>query len=131
MRGVRSLCGAMVIASIALLCVAFLPAHPTHFDIGWRIWFCGVGFGIFSSPNARLMVASAPPNRTASAGSIFSTTRMLSQAVGGTVLASLLAMGLGNSPVPALVAMTLAMIAGVISVFSLRHGNRKAAAAAS
>lgn len=121
---------AMTLAALGLLCVAFLPAHPTHFDIGWRMWFCGVGFGIFASPNARLMIASAPPNRTASAGSIFSTTRMLSQAVGATLVAALLALGLGNGPVPALLSMSLTIITGAISVLSLRHSRRNAAAAA-
>ncbi|HET8711690.1 MAG TPA: MFS transporter [Spongiibacteraceae bacterium] len=116
---------AMIIASLALLCVAFLPVHPSHFDIGWRMCFCGIGFGIFSSPNARLMVASAPANRTASAGSIFTTTRMLSQAVGATLVAALLAMGLGNGAKPALIAMGFAAVAGAISVLSLLYSRRQ------
>lgn len=114
---------AMVAASIALLLMAYLPAQPSHFDIGWRIWLCGVGFGIFSSPNARLMVASAPPQRTASAGSIFSTTRMLSQAVGATLIAALFALGLGNGSAPLFVAMSLTVIAGAISVMSFRYSH--------
>ena len=114
----------MTIASIALLSLALLPIHPTQFDLIWRIWLCGVGFGIFSSPNARFIVASAPTTRTASAGSIYSTTRMLSQAIGATLVAALLALGLGNGPVPALVAMGLAIVAGAISVFSLRLAKR-------
>ncbi|MFT3931279.1 MAG: MFS transporter [Spongiibacteraceae bacterium] len=112
---------AMIVATIALGCVAFLPENPTHFEIGWRIWLCGVGFGIFSSPNARLIIASAPPQRTASAGSIFSTTRMLSQAVGATVLAALLAFGLGDGQIPLFVAMALTTLAGAISVLSYRY----------
>lgn len=117
----------MVIASIALLCVALLPAHPSQFDVIWRIWLCGVGFGIFSSPNARFIVASAPTTRTASAGSIYSTTRMLSQAIGATLVAALLALGLGNGSAPAFVAMGLAIVAGVISASSLRSAKRTAA----
>jgi DHA2 family multidrug resistance protein-like MFS transporter len=113
----------MTIAAIALLCIALLPAQPSQFDVIWRIWLCGVGFGIFSSPNARFIVASAPVTRTASAGSIYSTTRMLSQAIGATLVAALLALGLGNGPVPALVAMGLACVAGVISASSLRSTN--------
>lgn len=116
---------AMIASTIALAFVAYLPAHPTPFDIGWRIWLCGVGFGIFSSPNARLMVASAPPQRTASAGSIFSTTRMLSQAVGATLIAALLALGLGDGPIPLFVAMGMTAIAGAISVLSFRHSQSR------
>jgi DHA2 family multidrug resistance protein-like MFS transporter len=117
----------MTIAAIALLCIALLPAQPSQFDVIWRIWLCGVGFGIFSSPNARFIVASAPVTRTASAGSIYSTTRMLSQAIGATLVAALLALGLGNGPVPALVAMGLASVAGLISASSLRSTKRNAA----
>lgn len=110
----------MVLASVALAFAAFLPEHPSYFDIGWRIWFCGASFGIFSSPNARLLVASAPPHRAASAGSIFTTTRMLSQAVGATLIAALLAFEMGDGPVPVLVAMGVAFIAGAVSVLSFR-----------
>lgn len=109
----------MVIASTALLLTAFLPDQPERFDIVWRIWLCGAGFGMFFSPNARLIVASAPPSRTASAGSLFTTTRMLGQATGATLVAALLAFGLGEGPVPVLVAMGLAVVAGLISAYSL------------
>jgi MFS transporter, DHA2 family, multidrug resistance protein len=113
----------MIVASIGLLCVAFLPAHPTHFDIAWRIWFSGAGFGMFFSPNARLIIASAPPSRSAAAASLFTTSRMLGQATGATVIAALLALKLGNGPVPALVAMCLTVMAGAISASSLRRAN--------
>jgi MFS transporter, DHA2 family, multidrug resistance protein len=116
----------MVVASIGLLLVAFLPKHPDHVDIAWRIWLCGAGFGIFFSPNARLMIASAPRARTAAAGSLFTTTRMLGQATGATLVAALLALGLGPGPWPAIVAMGLAATAGAISVYSLRGAQHSA-----
>lgn len=113
----------MSIASIGLLCVAFLPDHPTHFDIVWRMWICGAGFGMFFSPNARLIVGSAPAARSASAGSLFTTSRMLGQATGATVVAALFALQLGDGPVPAIVAMCLVAVAGVISFSSLRRAK--------
>jgi DHA2 family multidrug resistance protein-like MFS transporter len=121
----------MVIASTALLLVAFLPTHPSHVDVAWRIWLCGAGFGIFFAPNARLIVVSAPSTRIGAAGSIFTTTRMLGQATGATLVAALLALGLGQGPWPAIVATGLAVIAGGISVYSLcnaKHGANFAAA---
>jgi MFS transporter, DHA2 family, multidrug resistance protein len=110
----------MVIASIGLLLVAFLPSPPGHIDVAWRVWLCGAGFGIFFSPNARLILASAPRSRTAAAGSLFSTTRMLGQATGATLVGALLALGLGQGPWPAIVAVALAAVAGAISANSLR-----------
>ncbi len=111
----------MVLATIGLLLVAFLPEAPTPFGVAWRIWVAGAGFGMFFSPNARLIVAAAPMARAASAGSLFTTTRMLGQAMGATLVAALLAFGLGDGPWPALVAAGLAMIAGVMSLYSLRN----------
>jgi MFS transporter, DHA2 family, multidrug resistance protein len=116
----------MTVAAIGLLAVAFLPAHPSHIDIAWRIWLCGAGFGTFFSPNARLIIASAPRTRTAAAGSIFTTTRMLGQATGATLCAALLALGLGQGPWPAIVATCLVVIAGGISVYSLRSAKHNA-----
>lgn len=110
----------MIVATIGLLCVAFLPAHPSYFDIAWRIWLSGAGFGMFFSPNARLIIAAAPIARSAAAASLFTTSRMLGQATGATMVAALLAFGLGDGPVPALVAACLAITAGVISASSVR-----------
>jgi DHA2 family multidrug resistance protein-like MFS transporter len=109
----------ITMACAGLLLVAFLPDHPSHFDIAWRIWMCGAGFGTFFSPNARLIIASAPKARTAAAGSIFTTTRMLGQATGATLSAALLSMGLGQGPWPAVVAACLAASAGAMSIYSL------------
>ncbi len=67
----------MVIATVALLLIAFLPAQLTHFDIAWRMALCGIGFGFFTSPNARLILHSAPQERAASAGGLISTTRLI------------------------------------------------------
>ena len=110
----------MTVASIGLLVVAFMPDSPSHFDVAWRIWLVGAGFGMFFSPNARLLVASAPAARAAAAGSLFTTTRMLGQVMGATVVATLLALGLGTGPWPALVAMLLAIPTAVMSAYSLR-----------
>ncbi len=111
----------MSLASIGLLFIAFLPAHPSHFDIVWRMGMCGAGFGMFFSPNARLILASAPTKRSAAAGSLFTTSRVLGQAIGATLVAALFALNLGDGPVPALVSLCLALIAGAISASSLRN----------
>jgi DHA2 family multidrug resistance protein-like MFS transporter len=105
----------MSIATTALLLMAFLPADATHLDIVWRMALCGMGFGLFLAPNARLIVASTPLERAASAGGLISTTRLTGQTLGATVMAMLLAMQIGDGRVPALVAAALAVIAGICS----------------
>jgi DHA2 family multidrug resistance protein-like MFS transporter len=88
---------------------------------------CGAGFGLFLSPNARLIIGSAPRERAASAGGLISTTRMTGQTLGATVVAALLALGLGGGPVPALVAAGLAFIAGLCSLARLNPALRQTA----
>ena len=108
------------IATAALLLLAFLPAHLTHFGIAWRMALCGTGFGFFLSPNARLILHTAPHERAASAGGLISTTRLTGQTLGATLLAALLAMGMGSDRIPALVAAGLALVAGICSLARLR-----------
>jgi MFS transporter, DHA2 family, multidrug resistance protein len=115
----------MGIAIVALLLLAFLPAHPTYIDMAWRMALCGAGFGLFVSPNARLLIGSAPRHRTASAGGLTSTIRLIGQTLGATLLAALLALGLGEGPMPALIACGLAVIAGGLSLARLNPALRQ------
>ena len=109
----------MAVATAALLLLAFLPLRLTHFDLVWRMALCGAGFGLFLAPNARLIVHSAPHERAASAGGLLSSTRMAGQTLGATLLAALLALGVGSGMTPALVAAGLALFAGICSVARL------------
>jgi DHA2 family multidrug resistance protein-like MFS transporter len=116
----------MAIATTALLLLAFLPAHVSQFEIVWRMALCGIGFGLFLAPNARLIVHSAPRARAASAGGLISTTRLTGQTLGATLLAALLSLGVGSSRIPALVAAGLALLAGICSVGRLSPTLRDA-----
>jgi len=115
----------MAISCVALLALAWLPAHPHYLDLAWRMSLCGAGFGLFLSPNARLIIGSAPRERAASAGGLISTTRMTGQTLGATLVAALLALGLGGGPAPALVAAALAVVAGLCSVARLNPALRR------
>jgi MFS transporter, DHA2 family, multidrug resistance protein len=112
----------MAIGFAGMLCLAFLPAFPTRLDLVWRIAICGVGYGMFFSPNARQIIGSAPLGRTAAAGALFSTLRGTGQTLGATAVAALLAAGIGLGSTPAFIAAGLALIAGLCSftVFSSR-----------
>ncbi|WHU03890.1 MFS transporter [Sphingomonas sp. NIBR02145] len=114
----------MVVAVTGLIFLAFLPVEPTWFDIAWRMSLTGAGFGMFLSPNARLIIGSAPIDRAAAAGGLVSTTRMVGQTTGATLVAALLALSIGGGTVPALVAAGLATIAGLCSFARLRPAIR-------
>ena len=114
----------MAISIAALLLIAFLPAHPSYFDIAWRMALCGSGFGTFMPPNARLIIGSAPRQRAAAAGGLISTVRLTGQTTGATLVAFLLALGIGSGRTPPLVAVGLAVVAGLCSLARLRPSIR-------
>jgi DHA2 family multidrug resistance protein-like MFS transporter len=109
----------MVIATAALIFLAFTPSHPGYFDLAWRMGLCGVGFGIFTSPNSRMIIAAAPRDRTAAAGGMIVSTRLAGQTLGSTVAALLLSVGLGGGGKPALVAAIFTVAAGLCSIARL------------
>src|SRR5690242_1841661 len=43
----------LTLFSAGLLLLALLPAHPSTPDIAWRMVLCGMGFGLFQTPNNR------------------------------------------------------------------------------
>lgn len=114
----------MVIAVAGLMSLVYLPDAPSHWDLVWRISVCGFGFGMFYSPNARQVVASAPIARSAAAGALTTTVRGIGQTLGATAVAALLASGLGTGPVAPLITAGLAAIAGVCSLLVLRSPAR-------
>jgi len=70
-----------------LVLTALLPADPSSANIMWRLVLCGAGFGIFASPNNRLMMNAVPRERSGSAGGIIATARTLGQTVGAALVA--------------------------------------------
>jgi DHA2 family multidrug resistance protein-like MFS transporter len=70
-----------------LVLTALLPEHPSTADIMWRLMLCGAGFGIFASPNNRLMMNAVPRDRSGSAGGIIATSRTLGQTMGAALVA--------------------------------------------
>ncbi|MBM6576585.1 MFS transporter [Microvirga sp. SRT01] len=114
----------MALAIVGLLTLSYLPADPSYWAIAWRMSLTGAGFGMFLSPNARLIIGSAPRDRAAAAGGLISTTRMVGQTTGATLVAALLAIGLGSGGGPALIAAGLAAVAGVCSLARLNPAIR-------
>lgn len=114
----------MAVSIAALILIALMPADPSYVDVAWRMALCGSGFGLFLPPNARLIIGSAPRERAAAAGGLVSTVRLVGQTTGATLVAALLAAGIGAGPVPPLVAAGLALVAGLCSIARLRPSIR-------
>jgi MFS transporter, DHA2 family, multidrug resistance protein len=86
--GILGGAGLVVFAS-GLLSLAFLPAHPTFVEVGWRMALAGSGFGLFQSPNNRAMISAAPRERSGGASGMLGTARLLGQTIGAALVALL------------------------------------------
>ena len=117
--GLLGAIGTTVLAA-ALIMTAYPPAHPTYWDFAWRMSMCGAGMSLFLAPNSRLIMSETPRERAATTGGLISTTRMSGQTLGATLVAALLAMGLGTSPIPILVGAACALTAAALSISRVR-----------
>lgn len=110
-------------AGLALL--AILPAQPANADIVWRMVLCGVGFGMFQSPNNHTIVTTAPQHRSGGASGMLGTARLTGQAIGAVILAIIFSFANahdGRGPVIALaLAACFAAAGGAFSSLRLRH----------
>ncbi|UKV16840.1 MFS transporter [Thalassospiraceae bacterium SW-3-3] len=102
----------MGIFAIGLFSVTLIPAGSPHTALAIIacLMICGVGFGLFQSPNNRLMMTSAPRDRSGGAGGMLATARLTGQSVGAALAAILI--GTGG-------AFDLTAIMGVAAGFAL------------
>jgi DHA2 family multidrug resistance protein-like MFS transporter len=80
----------LAVMTVGLLLVLFLPEHASRLDIAWRMAVCGTGFGFFQSPNNRLLIGSAPPDRAGVGSGMVSTARLVGQTTGSALVAVVL-----------------------------------------
>ena len=88
--------------SLGMILLALLPAHPSNFEIVWRMAICGIGFGFFQAPNLKLLMASAPPNRAGGASGIVTVARLMGQTLGAALVALCFSLAVGHAPIIAL-----------------------------
>jgi DHA2 family multidrug resistance protein-like MFS transporter len=109
-----------------LVCLLLMPATPSYADVAWRMVICGLGFGFFQSPNNRLLVGSAPRERSGAGSGMLATARLTGQTIGSALVA--LSFGLTGAHAGAEVArgtalalsMAIVSAASAMTVSSLR-----------
>lgn len=112
-----------VLLAIGLASVALLPADPRGviFVIGTVI--AGLGFGLFQTPNNRILLLSAPKARSGAAGAMQGTARLTGQTLGAIAMAVIFeVVSPASAPEVALVlAASFAGLAAVVSLGRVRH----------
>lgn len=116
---------AVFVAGVFLL--IFTGSNPAEWNIAWRMAICGVGFGMFQTPNNIVMVMATPVNRTGGAGGLQSTARLVGQTLGATVIGSVFALltnELNAVRISLYLSIALAVCAGIFSYTrTLGHKN--------
>jgi DHA2 family multidrug resistance protein-like MFS transporter len=106
----------LAVFSTGLASLALLPSHPSSINIAWRMAVCGMGFGLFQSPNNRAIINAAPRERSGGASGMLGTARLLGQTVGAALVA--LIFGLteeAGTGIALAIAAGLAFVAALVS----------------
>jgi len=105
----------LAVMTAGLVCLLLLPVGASYPDVAWRMVLCGLGFGFFQSPNNRLLVGSAPRERSGAGSGMLATARLTGQTLGSALVA--LSFGLTGSHVGSDVAhgTTLALSMAIVS----------------
>ncbi len=96
-----------------LLLTAQASAAPVFFIPALTL--CGVGFGLFQTPNNRTMLSQAPHERSGAAGGMLATSRLVGQMAGALLVALLFRMVGPAETAPLMLAAGLAFIAAAVS----------------
>ncbi len=75
------------ILCLGMVSLALLPFDASALGIVLRMGLCGVGFGLFQSPNLNALMSSAPPERSGGASGVIAMARLLGQTSGAALVA--------------------------------------------
>lgn len=79
----------LLLLAAGLAALALLPGSPTTWDVVWRLTLAGIGFGLFQSPNNKVIITSAPRERSGGASGMQSSARLVGQSLGAALVAVL------------------------------------------
>jgi MFS transporter, DHA2 family, multidrug resistance protein len=85
---------AVMVAGLVL--TLLMPATASWPNVAWRLALCGAGFGMFQSPNNRLLISSAPADRAGAGSGMLSTSRLVGQTTGSALVAVILGLTHGE-----------------------------------
>lgn len=109
----------MGVYALGITLMLLLPhSEVSELNIAWRMALCGVGFGLFQTPNNIVMVIATPIQRTGGAGGMQSTARLVGQTLGATIVTLIFAISLPKLSVQIClcVALGMALVAGILSL---------------
>jgi DHA2 family multidrug resistance protein-like MFS transporter len=115
------LLGAIGLGTLAtgLALLAWAAGDASGPSVWWRLAICGLGFGLFQSPNNHTIITSAPHRRAGAASGMLGTARLSGQSLGAALLAGVFAFTSAHDVRGAAIALSLAAaFAAAAAVFS-------------
>jgi len=114
--------GGAGLLALGLLIAGLLPADVTGLAFLSGTTLAGLGFGLFQTPNNRVLLLSAPRARSGAAGAMQGTARLMGQTMGAITMSIIFTLvPLAHAPSIALVIAGLcAAVSALISLSSLR-----------
>jgi MFS transporter, DHA2 family, multidrug resistance protein len=117
----------MTVMAVGLLLIVLLPDRPELSSLAWRLAVCGIGFGLFQSPNNHIIVTAAPLGRSGAASGMLGTARLAGQTTGAVGVAAIFGIASvadGTAPTAAIaIAAGVAVAAAGVSLLRLREGR--------
>jgi MFS transporter, DHA2 family, multidrug resistance protein len=80
----------LALLAVGLLLMIFLPTTPAKWDIVWRLALCGIGFGLFQTPNNTAMMTAGPIGRNAAASGMNAKARYVGWSLGSALVSLIL-----------------------------------------
>ena len=111
-----------------LLLMVFLPADPAYWQIAWRMAVCGVGFGLFQTPNNAAMMTTAPASRSGAASGMNAVARFAGWTLGSALVTLLFGLGGAHGPALCLTVGATFAAAGAVASAARRWRELRAAA---
>jgi DHA2 family multidrug resistance protein-like MFS transporter len=113
----------MTVFTIGLCLLSMLGEGAGLADLAWRMAVCGVGIGLFQTPNNVTITTSAPIRRSGGASGMLGTARVLGQTLGTAIVAVVfhLVLSPNSEKVCFYVAIAFAATAGLVSFLRIKE----------
>ncbi len=106
----------LAVLSVGFILIARIDQMATPLDIAARLAICGIGFAVFQTPNNRLIMLSAPRDRSGAASGSLSLARQFGRAIGTAIAAFALLVNPAVSLDAMLAAAAIAALGAVASL---------------
>ena len=113
----------MTVFTIGLCLLSMLGEGAGLADLAWRMAVCGVGIGLFQTPNNVTITTSAPIRRSGGASGMLGTARVLGQTLGTAIVAVIfhLVSSPNSEKACFYVAIAFAATAGLVSFLRIKE----------